>query len=87
MFSWLGTIIAVNAPWLTQVVATAAEGASAGEPARYAVENHGRIDAGQGDHVECEIPGRVPGVLPLVRHREDVVVPQVPPVVIAPRES
>lgn len=27
MFGWLGTIIAVHAPWLTQVIATAAEGA------------------------------------------------------------
>jgi F-type H+-transporting ATPase subunit a len=31
MFSWLGSFIAVQAPWLTQVVATAAEGAAHSE--------------------------------------------------------
>ena len=30
------------------------------------------IDAGEGDHVEGQVPGGEPGVLPLVRHRDDV---------------
>ena len=32
----------------------------------------GRVDVRQGDGVEGEVPGREPGVLPLVRHRDDV---------------
>jgi hypothetical protein len=42
-----------------------------------------RIDERQGEHVEGEVPGRVPGVLPLVRHGDDVGVVHVVPVVVA----
>ena len=37
------------------------------------------IHHGEGDRVERQIPGRVPGILPLVRHRDDVVVDHVDP--------
>ena len=40
----------------------------------------------QGDRVEGEVPGRVPGVLPLVRHRDDVAVDHVEPVAVAQPE-
>ena len=43
------------------------------------------IDVRERDAVEGEVPGRVPGVLPLVRHRDDVHVVQVRPVVVAAR--
>src|SRR5207244_5014849 len=33
-----------------------------------------RINTSEGDHVEGEIPGGEPGILPLVRHRDDVAV-------------
>ena len=42
-----------------------------------------RIDPRERDHVEGEVPGRVPGVLPLVRHRDDVAVVEVRPVAVA----
>ena len=45
-----------------------------------------RIDAREGDHVERQIPGGVPGVLPLVGHRDDVAVVEVPPLGVAPRQ-
>ena len=38
-----------------------------------------RVDARQRDRVKGEIPGGVPRVLPLVRHRDDVVVEHVEP--------
>ena len=48
-----------------------------------------RVDAGQRDHVEREVPRGVPGILPLVRHRDDVPVVKVRPggvaAVLAPR--
>ena len=44
-----------------------------------------RIDQRQREHVEGEVPGRVPGILPLVRHRDDVGVVHVMPVVVARR--
>ena len=34
----------------------------------------------QGDRVEGEVPGRIPGVLPFVRHRDDVGVEHVKPI-------
>ena len=37
--------------------------------------------------VEGEIPGRVPGVLPLVRHRDDVVVDHVEPLAVPERAA
>ena len=43
----------------------------------------GRIDHRERDRVEREVPGRVPGVLPLVRHRDDVRVVHVEPLVVA----
>ena len=39
-----------------------------------------RIDQRQGDAVKREVPGGVPRILPLVRHRDDVGVVEVPPV-------
>ena len=44
-----------------------------------------RVDERQGEDVEGEVPGRVPGILPLVRHRDDVAVVHVVPVVVARR--
>ena len=41
------------------------------------------VDAREGQHVEGQVPGRVPGVLPLVGHREDVAVVQVRPPAVA----
>ena len=41
------------------------------------------IDQRQGDDMEGKIPGRVPGIFPLVRHRDDVAVVHVVPVVVA----
>ena len=48
------------------------------------VLRRGGIGVREDDAVEGEVPRRVPGVLPLVGHREDVVVVQMPPVGIAP---
>ncbi len=42
------------------------------------------VDQAEGDAMECQIPGRVPGVLPFVRHRDDVAAVVVPPLAIAP---
>ena len=42
------------------------------------------IDQRERDAVEREVPGRVPGILPLVRHRDDVGVVEVAPVGVAP---
>ena len=42
-----------------------------------------RVDEGEGQAVEGEIPGRVPRVFPLVRHRDDVAVVQVRPLAVA----
>ena len=41
-----------------------------------------RIDPGEGNHVEGRVPGGVPGVLPLVRHRNDVPVVEVRPITV-----
>ena len=41
------------------------------------------VDQRQRQRVEGEIPGRVPRVLPLVRHRDDVVVDHVEPLDVA----
>ena len=41
------------------------------------------IDQRQRDDVKGEVPGRVPGILPLVGHRDDVAVVHVVPVVVA----
>ncbi len=43
-----------------------------------------RVHQGQRDGVEGQVPGGVPGVLPLVGHRDDVVVVEVCPLAIAP---
>ena len=45
-----------------------------------------RVDARQRDRVKGEIPGRVPRVLPLVRHRDDVVIEHVEPAVVPDRD-
>ena len=42
-----------------------------------------RVDERQGEDVEGEVPGRVPGVFPLVGHGDDVAVVHVVPVVVA----
>ena len=42
-----------------------------------------RVDQGQRRDVESEVPGGVPGVFPLVRHRDHVRVDHVPPTVVA----
>ena len=44
-----------------------------------------RIDQGQGEHVEREVPGRVPGILPLVRHGDHVAVVHVVPLIVPRR--
>ena len=44
-----------------------------------------RVDERQGEDVEGEVPGGVPGILPLVRHRDHVAVVHVVPVVVARR--
>ena len=41
-----------------------------------------RVDEGERDAVERQIPGGVPGVFPLIGHGDDVFVIQVPPGVI-----
>lgn len=45
------------------------------------------VDFGEGDHVECGVPGGEPGVFPLVGHGEDVAGEEVVPVVIAALEA
>ena len=42
-----------------------------------------RIDKRQGEHMKGKIPGRVPRILPLVRHRDDVAVIHVVPMIVA----
>ena len=42
-----------------------------------------RIHERQREHVEGKIPGRVPGILPLVRHGDHVAIEHVVPVVVA----
>ena len=44
-----------------------------------------RIDERERQAVKREIPGGVPGVFPLVRHRDHVVVHEVIPIGVAPR--
>ena len=46
-----------------------------------------RIHQGQRDRVKGQIPGRVPRVLPLVRHGNDIEVVEVFPLMIPPAES
>ena len=41
------------------------------------------IDQGDDKRVEGQVPGRVPGILPFVRHRQDVGIVQVVPVIVA----
>jgi hypothetical protein len=41
------------------------------------------IDESQSDTVKCQIPGRVPRIFPLVRHRYDIRVVQMAPFVVA----
>ena len=43
-----------------------------------------RVDQAEGDAVEGQVPGRVPGVLPFVRHRDDVAAVVVAPLAVAP---
>ena len=45
------------------------------------------IDLREGDHVEGQVPGGVPRVLPLVGHRDDVAIVKVGPVCVAARGS
>ena len=42
-----------------------------------------RIDEGERDDVECEIPGGKPGILPFIRHGDDVAGVDVRPLVVA----
>jgi hypothetical protein len=41
------------------------------------------VDHRQRNTVECQVPGRVPGILPFVGHRNDVGIVQVAPVAVA----
>src|SRR5215469_8550529 len=43
-----------------------------------------RIDRSESHTMKCKVPRRIPGIFPLVRHRNDVFVVQVRPFVIAP---
>ncbi len=45
------------------------------------------VDAGEREHVERQVPRRVPRVLPLVGHREHVAVVEVGPVGVAARQA
>src|SRR5262249_18245122 len=40
------------------------------------------VHRGEGDGMEGQVPGRVPRVLPLVGHGDDVVVDHVPPLAV-----
>ena len=51
------------------------------------VLGEGRIDRGEGDHVEGRVPGGEPRVLPLVGHRQDVAGEEVAPVGIAAAQA
>ncbi|MNK95739.1 hypothetical protein D3C87_1159880 [compost metagenome] len=42
-----------------------------------------RVDDAQWNHVKRQIPGGIPGVLPFIRHRDDVVVEHVGPFAVA----
>ncbi len=42
-----------------------------------------RIQTGHRDHVKCQVPGRVPGVLPFVGHRDHVAIEQMTPIAVA----
>ena len=44
-----------------------------------------RIDERQGEDVEGEVPGGVPGILPFVRHRDHVTVVHMVPLIVAGR--
>ncbi len=46
----------------------------------------GRIDQGQRNAVKRQIPGRIPGILPLVRHGDDVSVVEMRPIRVASME-
>ena len=43
------------------------------------------VNPGEGDHVERQIPGGVPGVFPFVGHGDDVAVVEVDPICVAAR--
>ncbi len=45
------------------------------------------IHHGQGNGVESQVPGRVPGIFPLVRHGDDVFVDHVIPTLVAHRRT
>lgn len=45
------------------------------------------VDHREGDAVKREVPGGIPRILPLIRHRDDVGVVQVPPVRIPPEAA
>ena len=40
------------------------------------------VESGKGDHMKSQIPGRKPGVLPLVGHRDDIAVKEMGPLVV-----
>ncbi len=42
------------------------------------------INKGKRYAVECQVPGGIPGIFPLVRHRHHPLIIQVPPLPIAP---
>ena len=42
------------------------------------------VDQGHRDHMESEIPGCVPGIFPLVGHRQHVQIVEMRPVGVAP---
>ena len=44
-----------------------------------------RIEPREGDHVERQVPGREPGIFPLVGHRQHVAAEEVPPVGVPAR--
>jgi len=46
-----------------------------------------RIDQNQRKAVKSQVPAGVPGVLPLVRHRDDVVIDHMKPVGVADRDD
>ncbi len=43
-----------------------------------------RVNEGQTNTVECQVPGRIPGIFPFIRHGDDVFVVDMPPVAIPP---
>src|SRR5580700_5836298 len=42
-----------------------------------------RVNEREGDAVKAQVPGRIPGILPFVRHGDDVVVIEVGPLLVA----